>query len=227
MTTEAPVSTDARKTAWTPERRAEMSRKTKERMAAAKALKPSEPAVDPRDARIAELEAKLAAKPAPAPSIGPASQQIASKTATVAIECVYRYKPKGGWKAVATAGHNVIDSYDDPRWEGELMEAPYNGSVRGALEVAEVTRLDGKILSSVDICGGPVHMNEARNFIRQFTERAKAGEERPWDTERFHRDELARAEKAKREGRLEELAAIREMFLAASQGGREFVLVKS
>ena len=84
-----------------------------------------------------------------------------------------------------------------------------------------VTRIGDRIVETKDICGGPCHMNTARRFMRDFKARADAGEARPWDVDHFFRDEKERAEKAKREGRLEELAAIREMFLAATRGGAD------
>lgn len=179
-------------------------------------------AIDPRDAEIARLRAELAAKPA----VEAATQGVELK-AVQRYECIYRYKPKGGWREVATKGHSVISSADDPRWDGELQAPPYNGSVGGALEVALVTRVGDKKLESVDIQGGPCHMNEARQFMRDFTARVEAGDIRPWDTEHFHREQLALAEKAKQEGRTEDLKLIAAMFTQAMKGGAESVLQRT
>jgi len=99
------------------------------------------------------------------------------------------------------------------------MDPPYNGNVSGCLRVARVTRVNGEVVKTEDIQGGPCHMNEAREFIRTFGQRKGSGEEKPWDTEHFYRDEKKRAEDAKREGRLEDLAVIAEMLKTALSGG--------
>lgn len=112
-----------------------------------------------------------------------------------------------------------ITDPDDARWEGELMESPFNGDPRGAMEVATVLRVDGEVVKKEAIFGGGAWpMNKARNFIREFAVAKAAGSRAPWDQERFYRESKEEAERAKREGRVEELVQMRELLVMALKG---------
>ena len=134
--------------------------------------------------------------------------QSATMTATKSVECWYEYSPTT--KATIQFGLRRIDDPEDPRWEGELMQAPFNGSPQGYLQVATVTRLDGEIIKSAGICGYSYHMNKAREFMREFKNLQAAGSRTPWDQERHYRTAKDDAERLSREGRLEELEILKK-----------------
>lgn len=140
----------------------------------------------------------------------------AALKATKEIECFYEYS--SGAKEVLATGHRRIDSADDPRWDGELMEKPFSGSPSGYLQVAEVTRVDGEIVKKTGICGFSAHMNRAREFMQTFQDLKAAGSKTPWDQERHFRDILKNAEEAKAAGRSEELAEFAKQIVSAIRG---------
>lgn len=226
MSTEAPAA-PAKKFVMTDEHKRKLAEGRARKVAEKAAAKSVAPAPD-SSALYAELErlkAELAVLKA-APSATPIAATAPTKLdAQVSVECVYRVKPRGGWKKVAEVGHIVVNSADDPRWDGEFLDPPFNGTPSGCLEVARVTRVGGQIVKTEDIMGGPSHMNVARAFMRQFQANAAAGAEKPWDTEHFHRDQIEQAEKAKREGRTEDLAVIIEALKLAMKGGPESMKV--
>lgn len=143
------------------------------------------------------------------------TQAHMSKTIT-RVECWYEYSATT--KEAIEKGHRRVDDADDPRWDGEMRQPPFRGGPKGYLQVAEVTRFcddDGvpdmtSILRKKAIKGQFCHMNKAREVIRHFQERQAAGDEKPWDKERFYRDAMAAAEEAERDGRERDLAYINE-----------------
>ncbi len=161
--------------------------------------------------------APLASAPRIPDAIIPPSAQ--SLGATRSVEAAYIVMTRVGPQRDRV---NIrIDDPEDVRWEGMLMQTPYNGDPRGSIEVATVTRVDGEIVKQAPIAGGPRHMNVARSFLQQFCAAKSAGAEKPWDLERWYRDRAEEEKRLKREGRAEELLAMRELLVAAVKGSIE------
>lgn len=144
-------------------------------------------------------------------AVAPVTGVKKTVSAEIQVEAWFEYD--ASLKEAMTKGHRRISLPNDPRWEDELMKPPFNGDLQGYLQVAEVTRVDGEIVKARGIKGFVCHMNVAREFLQQFHDLVIAGSESPWDQERSHRDEKERLEKAKREGREEELQVIREALM--------------
>lgn len=124
---------------------------------------------------------------------------------TDGVEAWFEYSY--GYSAAAIRnGLQRVDDPEDPRWDGEFRER--RGGVHGYLQVAHVTRVDGEIVKKKLIRGEHIHMNRAREFLREFKRLKDEGSETPWDQERHFRDMKEQAEKADREGRSRDLEVI-------------------
>lgn len=135
--------------------------------------------------------------------------------ATVAVEAYYEYPQAKGWGATEKLGHNRITDPEDPRWDDELMKAPYKGNPHGYLNVAEVTRVNGEVVRSRGICGYSYHKNKAQEFLREFARLKDSGSKTPWDTERHYRDTIASYEAAKNEGRVADFESLKQALAQA------------
>lgn len=225
MSTEAPAA------------RPPMSQEQKDKMAAgrraAAAAKAAKSAPSDVDARIAALDAKFdavmaalsklsapAATPTPTPDLTAVAAQTTAASGPVSaskqVEAAFVYMTRRGEQRLRV--NERINDPEDPRWDNELLKAPFNGTPSGALEIALVTRVDGEIVQSKDIFGGPAHMNVARSFLRQFAEAKAKGSDRPWDVERYWRDRKDEEARLKREGKVEELLAMRTLMVEALKG---------
>lgn len=122
--------------------------------------------------------------------------------ATKGIEAWYEYA--GNFKEVLETGHRAVFDPDDPRWDGEMTQKPFQGTPNGRLRVAEVTRVDGEVVKVRDIMVKVCHKNHAQEFLRRFKE--NSGQTRGT----YLKDEAEKAEKARREGREEDLDMIRK-----------------
>ncbi len=142
--------------------------------------------------------------------------------ATQQFEAWYEHRPRGGWKEAATNGLPRVSDPDDPVWDGEFAQR----DPVGCLRVARTVRVDGRIVETEDIHGGPCHPNVARTFLREFARRTELGQRKPWQQETYYADLKEQAEKAKQEGRAADLAVLAEMFKAAMGGGPESVAPK-
>lgn len=154
------------------------------------------------------------------------SPQTVTSQVVTRTECWYEYSATV--RETLEQGHRRVDDADDPRWDDEMRNPPFRAGPRGYLQVAEVTRLvgpDGKpdmtdILKKRAIKGSYCHMNKAREVIRLFNEKQAAGDDKPWDHERFYRDAMEKAESAEREGRERDLEIVRDTLRdAVSPGG--------
>ncbi len=231
MSTDAPIAPTVRK-GLTPEQKAAMAAGRTRAAAEKKAAKSSTSDVDARlaalDSKFDAVMAALAKMSAPvvAPTPQPASPPSSripdeilpprTVSASKGVEAAYVYMTRQGTNRERV--NLRINDPDDERWEGALLKAPFNGDPMGALEVAIVTRVDGEIVQSKDIFGGPAHMNVARAFIRQFAAAKAAGADKPWDVERYFRDKKEEEARLKREGRVEELLAMRTLMVEALKG---------
>lgn len=137
-------------------------------------------------------------------------------SASKQVEAYFEYS--AGIKEVLANGHRRITDPDDLRWENELMQKPFQGDVTGYVNVAEVTRVDGDVVKSVGICGYTMHMNTAREFLRNFKAAQEAGLPKPWDQESFYRDTQKAAEAARAEGRLQDLENFQRILEATIKG---------
>lgn len=143
----------------------------------------------------------------------PSTTKPAAKTelsASREVECFYEYSPN--LKATLKHGLRRIESSDDPRWEGELTQPPFNGDPRGYLTVAIVTRVDGERVKLEPICGYTYHMNKAREFMASFEQLKAAGAEKPWDVDRTIREILATAEEARKADKAQELEMLKDLL---------------
>lgn len=239
MTTEAVAEAPAAKKTLSPERLAKMQAGAK-RAAEDRAAKKAAPS--DVDARLAAQDEKLAAimamlgKLTAAPTLAAvpavearsvggvktadATSAEAPLVTTRAVEAVYLVMARVG-PTRARVNLRVTDP-EDERWEGEFLRPPFNGDPRGALEVATVTRVDGEVYKSVDICGGPCHLNVARGFLRQFAAAKAAGAAKPWDVEHWYRDQKAETDRLKREGKVEEALLTRQLLIDALKGIVDF-----
>lgn len=112
------------------------------------------------------------------------------------IEAWFEYTPS--FKLSVKEGNKRITDPEDPRWEGELRQAPFRGGCMGYMQIAEVLRAaDGRVLDKTVKWGAHVHANKAREVMRQFHEAKGAGNEKPWDLERHYRNTIE-DEKAQR-----------------------------
>lgn len=127
--------------------------------------------------------------------------------------CRYVYPRPEGYKATAEKGNLWVDDPEDPIWEGAFAQAPYNGDPHGALEIAEVLLVDGEIVKTKAICGGPCHKNKAQETMKEFHRLKALGSATPWDQERHFRDALIEADRAAKEGRAEELSLLKQALM--------------
>lgn len=155
-------------------------------------------------------EAAAARKKVAAPEPAPVVKKL---DAGRGFECWFSYSPS--IKETLAKGHRVITDPDDPRWEDELVKPPFNGSPMGYFEICEVTRVDGEVVKKSGKHGGPCHMNRAREQMYLFRDMVKAGASQPWDFDHFYREQMAAAEKAKADGRIDDLKMLAKIMKEA------------
>lgn len=126
--------------------------------------------------------------------------------ATKGIEAWYEYA--ANFKEVIATGHRAVFDPDDERWDGEMEKKPFQGTPNGRLRVAEVTRVDGEVVKVKDQMVKVCHKNHAREFLRRFKE--QNGQTRST----LLKDEAEKAEKARKEGREEDLVKLLELAKA-------------
>jgi len=120
-------------------------------------------------------------------------------------------------------GLRRVDDPDDPRWDDEMKKPPFRAGAEGSLIVAEVTRVDGELVKQKVMTVRYCHANYAREFLIRFRDAKNAGEVKPWDQQRYFRDQIEQAKAAAEEGRAADLEKFQAAIIAAlsSKGASE------